>query len=272
MTELADDSGRIGLGGKLPHEAICFALGATRSDRRMMRGWVDELIADGCLVHSDGALQFPNWEMYQSENSTPKRVAAARRKRRQADATEPRTDRDGATNGREPTATEPRTAAMEPRADHLLEPKCAEGGENACQRERLERETRERESRARAHARAPLLGLKIFEDVVREATGIGPPIATLKSWWRDSVLPEWSKQGRAVAELDDEVRAFGAWLAAYPKRDTVVAHLRFRDSLGKWPTMKSKRSGGVARARSHEEFVGDDVDAIFGEEANDGCA
>lgn len=112
-------------------------------------------------------------------------------------------------------------------------------------------------------ARAPASGLLLFESEVRKATGVGPDIGALREWWRRT-CDEWTaKSGRPLEELDADVRAFGAWLARMPeaKRSGVVPHLRFRDHLGQWA--KRGRSGGVARARAHTEFVADDVDAVF---------
>lgn len=118
--------------------------------------------------------------------------------------------------------------------------------------------------RARAHEAT---GLLLFEQAVRDATGVGPDIGGLREWWRRT-SDEWvSKANRPPPELDAEIRAFGAWLSKQPerKRSRVVPHLRFRDHLGQWSRLAHGSSSVARNARSHEEFVGDDVDAVFAE-------
>jgi hypothetical protein len=79
MTELADDDGVIDCGPREPHEAVCFALGATRSDRQQVRKWLAELLADGCVVRDGHSLRLPNWHAYQADQATPRSVKASKK-------------------------------------------------------------------------------------------------------------------------------------------------------------------------------------------------
>ena len=94
VLKLTDDEGRIGLGGKAPEDAVAFALGADRSDRRALKKYLPMLLEDGCLVLEDDALLAPNWGGFQGEEQ----VAARSRKAR----SRPRTRH-------EPTTNAPRT-------------------------------------------------------------------------------------------------------------------------------------------------------------------
>lgn len=105
---LTDDEGMIFVGNKAPAEAVVFALGADRSDRRAIAKAMDLLLADGCLVHDADVLCAPNFPYFQADAPKPS-------KRREPTSNVQRTDLDGATN-------EPRTnheaATTAQRTDH----------------------------------------------------------------------------------------------------------------------------------------------------------
>lgn len=125
MTELADDDGAIDCGAREPHEAVCFALGATRSDRQQVRRWLAELLADGCVVRDGCVLRLPNWHAYQADQATPRSVKASK-KRRPSD--------DLPTTFEQPSATfgQPSDDLLQS-SDNLLPPKGAESLTRECQ-------------------------------------------------------------------------------------------------------------------------------------------
>lgn len=101
ILKLTDDDGRIGLGGKAPWDAIAFALGADRSDRRALRKYVPMLLEDGCLVLEDDELVAPNWGRFQGDppaRKRPRRAAKRPRSDHEATTTVPRTGHERVTN------------------------------------------------------------------------------------------------------------------------------------------------------------------------------
>lgn len=152
MTELADDDGVIDCGHRSPHEAVCFALGATRSDRQMVLKWLVELLKDGCVVSDGTVLRLPNWHAYQADQATPRSVKAAK-KRQTSDrqATDIEQPSDVHPTDIRPTfdaVEQPSDVHSQP-SDNLLPPKCAESLTRACQKRG---EERRREESRREHA------------------------------------------------------------------------------------------------------------------------
>lgn len=90
ILKIADAEGRIELGGKAPHEAIAFALGADRSDRRLLAKHLPMLIADGYLEHVEDALIVVGWARWQSPDPTTKQP----RPRHEATTKRPRSDHE----------------------------------------------------------------------------------------------------------------------------------------------------------------------------------
>lgn len=107
MLKLADEHGTIQLGSKTPWDAIAFALGADRADRRALKKYIPLLIEDGCVELQGDA---------EGDSTEP-------RTDNEATTTEQRSDHDGATNA-PPSNHEVTTT--EPRSDHEGEAKCAE--------------------------------------------------------------------------------------------------------------------------------------------------
>lgn len=68
---LTDDAGVIVIGRKDPAEAVAFALGADRSDRRTLNRVMPLLLEDGCLVHEGQTLRAPNFPRFQGDNHRP---------------------------------------------------------------------------------------------------------------------------------------------------------------------------------------------------------
>lgn len=92
--KLTDDKGVIQLGARSPADAIAYALGADRADRRALKKAIPELLADGCLVHVGNTLVAPGFGRFQADPNAP-------RPNHDGATTEPRTDH-------EPTTTEQR--------------------------------------------------------------------------------------------------------------------------------------------------------------------
>lgn len=119
ILKLTDDDGVIDIGERSPAEAIAWALGADRSDRRALAKYVPMLLADGCLVHEGTTLRAPSFQRWQP---TSKRTKPSN---------EPTTNgRDRATTGPRTSTTEPRSgrdgAATASRSGHETEAKSAE--------------------------------------------------------------------------------------------------------------------------------------------------
>jgi len=101
-----DDEGRFYVGKKAPWEAVAFALGATRSDRRNLKRLVDELLEVGSLRVDGEWMVAPGFRRHQDASTERELVSMAVPK---ADANEPRTDRGVTRTGRERDANEPHT-------------------------------------------------------------------------------------------------------------------------------------------------------------------
>jgi hypothetical protein len=131
MTELADDDGVIDCGAREPAEAVCFALGATRSDRQHCRKWLAELLADGCVVRNGSLLTLPGWHRYQAEQATTRSVKASKK---------PQPSDDLPTGKRQAIdeQVQPSDRQVQP-SDRLSAPKGAESLTQECQRRGEER-------------------------------------------------------------------------------------------------------------------------------------
>lgn len=116
VLKLTDDDGVIDIGTRAPAEAIAWALGADRSDRRALAKYVPMLLKDGCLVHEGTTLRAPSFRRWQPTSKRSKSAAA--------------NEREATTNEHDGVANEPRTnrdaATTRSRSDHETEAKCAE--------------------------------------------------------------------------------------------------------------------------------------------------
>lgn len=99
LLKVADEDGRIELGSRSPAEAICWLLGATRSDRRLLSRDVALLLDDGYLTHDEEghALVITAWSEWQSECPKPSRRS------HEATTKRPRSDHDRATTEQRPS-------------------------------------------------------------------------------------------------------------------------------------------------------------------------
>lgn len=97
---LANDEGVIDCGQREPWQAVCWALGADRSDRRLVREVLPMLLEDGCLAVLDGDLVFPGWARFQADGQPPssRRGRASKQPTPRSEPTtiEQRTDHDRA--------------------------------------------------------------------------------------------------------------------------------------------------------------------------------
>jgi len=169
MLKLADDHGEIAIGEKSPDEAVAFALGATRSDRGLLKKYMPVLIADGCVEVVDGVISFPGWARFQPPTKAPKK---------------PRKNSSGATVA-QPSSNGSATVAQRQRSVDIA--KCAESYDGTeCALNRIEKEKEEEEEeelRAKAPPRkrekeppdpaTPIGRWRLFEDAWRDAFGGG---------------------------------------------------------------------------------------------------
>lgn len=107
ILKLTNDNGVIDIGTRSPADAIAWALGADRADRRALARYVPMLLTDGCLVHEGTRLIAPNFARWQPEQRAPRRAPA----NHEPTATAPRTDHEAAQTDRD-------RATNEPRSDH----------------------------------------------------------------------------------------------------------------------------------------------------------
>ena len=72
---LADNDGVIHLGRRAPHEAVCFAMGAERNERRSIRARIEQLLEAGYLVLDDErrTLTIPSYPRIGDTPTTPHR-------------------------------------------------------------------------------------------------------------------------------------------------------------------------------------------------------
>lgn len=137
ILKLTDDEGVIDLGGREPADAVAWALGADRSDRRALAKYVPMLLADGCLVHDGDRLIAPSFARWQPKPRAPKSSRAGT----EPATTEPRSGRDG--------------VAMVPRQRDEPEPKSAESLQVGPKSKVEESKVEEREDMGGADAPGP---------------------------------------------------------------------------------------------------------------------
>lgn len=80
LLKLADDDGVIHLGHKAPHEAVCFGLGAERTERKSVRAHVQVLLDDGYLVHDPATrtMRIPSFPRFaETPKTEPQRSVVA---------------------------------------------------------------------------------------------------------------------------------------------------------------------------------------------------
>lgn len=124
--KLTDDDGVIDIGRRSPVDALAWALGADRSDRRALVKYVPMLLADGCLVHEGTTLRAPSfarWQPAERSRKAPELTATEPRSGHERATNEPRTGLDAVTN--EPRSCRDAVTTV-PRTDHETEDKNAE--------------------------------------------------------------------------------------------------------------------------------------------------
>lgn len=214
MTELADDDGVIDCGARDPHEAVCFALGATRSDRQQVRKWLSELLADGCIVRDGACLRLPGWHRYQAEQATTRSVKASKK-------TRPSDHLPTAFEQPSDDLLQPSSNLMQP-SDNLLPPKGAESLTRDCQKRREEKRGEESATHSpRARARP---GSSID---CPDPLGEYDTISSLELPWR-AWLAESRKRGMSPTEADRraEVRHLEGFEARILEQSAAMAEAR----------------------------------------------
>ena len=91
ILKLTNDEGRIELGRRPPADAICFAMGAEKNERRAVRRHIELLLEDGYIVHDGerGELVFPGWPRFQGLSPDDQRTSEALPPRAHGAPTEP---------------------------------------------------------------------------------------------------------------------------------------------------------------------------------------
>jgi hypothetical protein len=137
ILKLTDDNGVIEIGDRLPADAVAWALGADRSDRRALAKYVPMLIADGCLVHEGDKLIAPSFGRWQPKERT--RPPSGPRSGTEAATKQPRTSRDsvtirsrhghdGAGKSAEVLNSGPESRVEESRVEYIEHPPTPQGG------------------------------------------------------------------------------------------------------------------------------------------------
>lgn len=99
MLKLADADGCIATGHKVAHDAVAFALGADRADRRALRKYIPMLVNEGCLIEEPGRLRFSGWAKRQMSKFDLDQDSNGSRTGHEETPIEPRSDPDPVTNG-----------------------------------------------------------------------------------------------------------------------------------------------------------------------------
>lgn len=107
ILKLTDDEGVIWIGDKAPSDAIAFALGATKGDRRMLVRDVEALLAAGYFRHDGDRLVAANFRLWQDREPGDDVF--------EPPASRARTSNEPTTNRREPSTNEQRTGDEPPR-------------------------------------------------------------------------------------------------------------------------------------------------------------
>lgn len=234
LLKLTDDEGIIRIGAKAPHEAIAFALGANRSDRRLLKGHLEELFRDGYLVHEEDRIRIPGFSKFQADPQ--KTTVSSNQLESHEEATvEP-------PQGNEAATTEPReiheATAMEPRSDHdgaAIDPRRSHEATTMEPRRSHDGATKS-ELTMRNHTRA------LREDKIREDKRREEPIRL------SDVAPQ-------ITHQDPSVIIAESYRAGYRERFGVVApRLHFSDG---------RVSELVRLAKEQAELEGADVRTII---------
>lgn len=223
ILKLTDDDGVIWIGDKAPSDAIAFALGATKGDRRMLARDVDALIAVGYFRHEGDRLVASNFRLWQDQEPGD-------------DALAPVVNRQRTVN--EPTTNGRRTGDDAPRTVNEPSTKSESSTRNdSLARDVLlsEREEGEKEKRERG---APALSVPTLDEIastfgaLRKAAGGGgykrnrsqfrdeERLRAIEHWLSAEVDPRASLEGAIRGFLAcDRAREAGhqlAWLANDP--------------------------------------------------------
>lgn len=223
ILKLADDHGVVDIGSKSPADAIAFALGADRADRRALAKYVPMLIADGCI----------------ELRSDRDEVTSEPRSDHEATTTAPRTDHEPTTN--------------EPRSDHETEAKYAksyDGTDRALVNYKSREEEKTRNAGAREAPDSRSRRWAIFEAAWRSRHGglglglCGPPqlrdIGRLEQ--RFETIEAWQAECEAFADgVVDAASVHSPWKL-------------FTSQAGSW-VQRAKRSAssGVAPVTPEED-------------------
>lgn len=202
VLKLTDDDGVIDIGAREPADAIAWALGADRADRRALAKYVPMLLADGCLVHQGERLIAPSFRRWQPTAKRSRTSNEPTTNEHDAVANEPRTDHERATNA--------------PRSDHETGDKSAEpftSGPHSKGEESKGEESKSREDQPPSP----------------EAPAPGARIAELEARYPAAVVAE-ARQGCALARRNGRI-SDGRWLATLERLDkhpvpVVVAAMR----------------------------------------------
>lgn len=109
LLKLCDDHGVIAIGSREPVEAIAFALGADRSDRRLLKKYLPMLIDDGYVRRDGDRLVVCSWRKWQSKRGadpleeTPPVATAPLSMSNESTTTEQRIGHDRATTAPRPS-------------------------------------------------------------------------------------------------------------------------------------------------------------------------
>lgn len=243
LLKLTDDEGIIQIGTKAPHEAVAFALGANRSDRRLLKGHLDELFGDGYLIHEEGRIRIPGFPKFQAEKPFASVIDEAESDERatneplsetvkeangpssvtEEDAMDTRADRDE-------TTIDPRTSrdesTNEPRAIHDGSTKSELSTRNHT---RALREEKRREEEIREYRTTSGDPVQLEPDppsaqappLVEESEPIGPAIKQLEAKYPNGLAAE-ARDAVALSRRNGKI-ADSVWLRTLKKLDAYPA-------------------------------------------------
>lgn len=245
VLKLTDDDGYIELGDREPAEAIAYALGADRSDRRMLAKYVPMLLRDGCLVRDDARLYAPNFKRWQP--GARRETTTGPRTDRDAAANEPRTSRDAVT-------MDPRrghdAVTTEPRACHETEGKSAES---------LQVDSQSRVEESRGDERAATAAYAC----AREGRPTGPikagprPVkvtdldAAQRRLWQMLDAASWRWCRGPLAGEHTKVREAATWIWQIVGGNAAAWEPFAERLLARWEADSRVQTGEVQRAAAH---------------------
>jgi hypothetical protein len=200
LLKLADADGRIGLGNKPPAEAICWAMGATRSDRRLVARDVALLLADGYLEHDEEgcALVISGWSKWQTDGLDP--TTKRSRRSNEPTTTEQRTDHEAVTTVSRPSNDRVTT---EQRPSNETGPKYLKTGLSKTQEGEGEGEVDKRE---RESVRAP------------------DPISIVKRVYQARYERRWNDAFFGFDSAHRQLQAIAAWASRQPEGTEAAMH------------------------------------------------